>query len=785
MTLGEGPAPGVVVAHAAGVATLADVEPLPGVRVATGIAGLDRVLGQDFRTLKRGLHVPSVVIFGGAAGCGKCVSGATRVLDPSTGDYLPITAWSLRQRPVVAIDSMSLRLRARAVLAFRSNGVRDVVEVTTRLGNKIRCTPDHPVLTPAGWCHVSDVGVGGRLAAPRELPFFGQEPLDERHARLLGYMIGDGSIGAAEACSFTTASAEDEADIVAIAAWMGASVRRYPKKGSSARSLRFYVDREERRACRLVFAAELRAAMGSRRGAQADLARRAGVSVALVWQWLKGGSVPTPEVLRRIASVVHRPYDELRSAAYERARKTNPVARFLREAGLGGTRSGTKFVPDCVFRAPRASVAAFLCALFSTDGSVFVNKQGSAQFYYATTSERLARDVQHLLLRFGIVSRLRCKTVRALGRPYRSYGVVVVGVREVRCLLGQIGIHGRDAAKAQIAGMKEAKIAPSTRDTVPTDMDFWRAVRRAVPEGNQRDGTAPDPRRAGRPLARKTVQRIAARSRDPRLTALACGDVYWDEIVSLVAAGREEVFDIEVQGDASFFAEGLFVHNSTLTMAMAAKIQCRGFLYVSSEQTLQEIRANADRWRIAPDALARIPVFYSRELGDVLAKVRQLDPQVVVMDSLNELVDTPNDSNDAHANLVRHTAAFKAEAEASDRAFVLISHLNKKEELAGVQRVVHLCSAVMYITKSGRRQRQLACPTKNRFGDTAEVAHFDMTSEGLKEREPPPPTEEGAAGSGARRRKGASGARPARGAALARLLDEDPGARYEFEAEDE
>src|SRR5262245_59377677 len=79
-------------------------------------------------------------------------------------------------------------------------------------------------------------------------------------------------------------------------------------------------------------------------------------------------------------------------------------------AGMGlAVKSTKKFVPDCVFKASRRSIARFLRALFSGDGSVSVSG-GAVLVEYCSTSERLIRDVQHLLLRFGIIARLRLKT---------------------------------------------------------------------------------------------------------------------------------------------------------------------------------------------------------------------------------------------------------------------------------------------------------------------------------------------------------------------------------------
>ena len=92
--------------------------------------------------------------------------------------------------------------------------------------------------------------------------------------------------------------------------------------------------------------------------------------------------------------------------------------------GLMGLRSAEKFVPDAIFGLSDEQIARFLGVMYACDGHVYCSDR-LAQIGYTTISERLARDVQHLLLRLGIVA-----TIRTLKRPvYEGTGKVA---REVR-----------------------------------------------------------------------------------------------------------------------------------------------------------------------------------------------------------------------------------------------------------------------------------------------------------------------------------------------------------------
>ena len=88
------------------------------------------------------------------------------------------------------------------------------------------------------------------------------------------------------------------------------------------------------------------------------------------------------------------------------------VVTWLKELGMWGCNSHTKFVPAEVFELRAADLAFFLARLWDGDGSVSVTGR---QANYDTVSRRLAEEVQHLLLRLGVVSRLYDRE-----RPYRG-----------------------------------------------------------------------------------------------------------------------------------------------------------------------------------------------------------------------------------------------------------------------------------------------------------------------------------------------------------------------------
>ena len=120
---------------------------------------------------------------------GKCVTGDTRVVDADSGAYVPITEmrWG---KSTLALDSW--RLKSAKVSAFIPQGRKEVFELRTRAGLRIRATANHPFRKLTGWVPLSDLRAGDRIAAAREVPIFGKTPIADWEASLLGLMISEG-----------------------------------------------------------------------------------------------------------------------------------------------------------------------------------------------------------------------------------------------------------------------------------------------------------------------------------------------------------------------------------------------------------------------------------------------------------------------------------------------------------------------------------------------------------------------------------------------------------------
>ncbi len=255
----------------------------------------------------------------------------------------------------------------------------------------------------------------------------------------------------------------------------------------------------------------------------------------------------------------------------------NPVTEFLRQHGLWGKRSAEKFIPDIVFGLDESRIARFLAVLYGCDGHVYASER-LRQIGYTTISERLAHDVQHLLLRLGIVAK-----IRTLPRPvYEGTGkvareVLITGQDDLRAFCRKVAVCGKTAAMARLVTGLLGATAGTNVDTVPPDV--WESVVAAKGDRSWADvsAAAGHPRNHNwhvgtRGVSRTQLATLATATGSEELEALAVSDVWWDEVVSIEPAGEEETFDIEVPVDHNFVANDVIVHNSALVTNIAENV---------------------------------------------------------------------------------------------------------------------------------------------------------------------------------------------------------------------
>lgn len=687
------------------------------------------------RVLGGGLVPGSISLIGGSPGIGKCLTGDTRIFNPHTGDYLLITAFASGKQQVLSVNDDTLCLSQDEVVAFHERGTRSTIEVRTRLGNRLRCTPEHPVLTASGWQAVGDLTIGTRIAAPRTLPYFGNESLPEEEIKLIAYIISDGS--AHSQIGITSMLSEAAEDAHTIADYFGMTLRIYNKKGSRAKQYRFVND--GRKEARATFASNLKQIQNEIGISRAEWAKRAGVNYWAFRTYTEGDGVPPPKVFEKIIDSVDVPLGKFDTDARDLADMNTPIAYYLEDIGLRYSTAADKVVPECIFRLKREQIALFLKILFSCDGSIYVSNGTQAGISYSTISRQLAEDIKHLLLRFGFVARIRNKNMQVNNQDYRSYELQLLGVPTVKRFITEIGIYGRDKAKSKIAAMPDPQRPSSQWDTVPTGASFYQHVQVVAGTSNfaeisRQVGATFQNRRHNRPLTRYMIEKLAdTYPTDQQLNSLAYGDVYWDEIVSIEDAGEESVYDLSIANNPNFVANGLVVHNSTLLTQVAALIanEHGNVLYVSGEESARQIKMRADRVGIKADNLYLLT---ETNLGNIFEEVHNLDPVLLIVDSIQTTYTDELDSSPGLVSQVREVATrLQGLAKSNGVTTFIIGHVTKEGNIAGPRVLEHIVDTVMYLEGDQFQSFRLLRSIKNRFGATSEVGVFEMVGSGMVE----------------------------------------------------
>jgi replicative DNA helicase len=245
------------------------------------------------------------------------------------------------------------------------------------------------------------------------------------------------------------------------------------------------------------------------------------------------------------------------------------VGAWLKGLGLFNQRSHEKHLPGEVFQLGDAQLGTLLKHLWATDGCIRLRKsgqRGGPRVYFSTCSRRLADDVAALLLRLGIVARIREQRPSS-GHPL--YSVDVSGAEQQALFLARVGAFGpRAEPAARLAAQLAGARASTNVDTVPREVFAEvRSLMRARGASTRQMAASRSTSVGGTSHFQFAPSRAVAASYAslPDSDALRPdpkSDVYWDRVVSVEATGEEEVFDLTVPGPASWLAEGVVSHNS-------------------------------------------------------------------------------------------------------------------------------------------------------------------------------------------------------------------------------
>ena len=245
------------------------------------------------------------------------------------------------------------------------------------------------------------------------------------------------------------------------------------------------------------------------------------------------------------------------------------VNAWLRELGVFNQHSFEKRVPNQIFALSNASIGIFLQHLWATDGTIFVrpaSQRGAHTVCFSTNSQGLALDVAALLLRLGIVARVR-RVAQGQYRP--MFNTYVSGTANQLRFLELVSAFGPKKAAAKVLQLKlESTVQSTNVDTLPIEVfDVVKAEMKrqgisqramAASRGTSYGGTSHFKFSPSRAVTADYAEKLD----NEALRELANNDLFWDEIIEITPNGEAEVFDLTVPGAESWLADGIVSHNS-------------------------------------------------------------------------------------------------------------------------------------------------------------------------------------------------------------------------------
>ena len=187
-----------------------------------------------------------------------------------------------------------------------------------------------------------------------------------------------------------------------------------------------------------------------------------------------------------------------------------------------------------------------------------------------------------------------------------------------------------------------------------------------------------------------------------------------------------------VTGSAVLLGGDPGIGKSTLLLQVAGSLslRCRA-LYVSGEESARQIKMRASRIGVPQDKLY---VLAENDVESILEKCEGMQPDVLIIDSIQTMVSEGSASAPGSVSQVRQSAgAIVRYAKETGTSTFIVGHVTKEGSLAGPRILEHMVDAVLYFEGDRQHQYRLLRAVKNRFGSVNELGMFEMASEGMIE----------------------------------------------------
>ena len=171
--------------------------------------------------------------------------------------------------------------------------------------------------------------------------------------------------------------------------------------------------------------------------------------------------------------------------------------------------------------------------------------------------------------------------------------------------------------------------------------------------------------------------------------------------------------------------------SSILLQVMCSLSMSMNALYVTGEESMQQVALRADRMLLPKDNLQ---VLNETEISSMLHHAQQVKPEIIVVDSIQTAYLSELTTAAGGVSQVKESAAALTRfAKTTNTTIILVGHVTKSGEVAGPRVLEHIVDAVVYLEGQSDSPYRMMRSMKNRFGAVNELGVFAMTDTGMKE----------------------------------------------------
>ena len=172
------------------------------------------------------------------------------------------------------------------------------------------------------------------------------------------------------------------------------------------------------------------------------------------------------------------------------------------------------------------------------------------------------------------------------------------------------------------------------------------------------------------------------------------------------------------------------IGKSTLLLQISLALKNK-VLYVSGEESQQQIKRRADRMQDSSDSCY---ILNETNVEAIIKHINSVQPELVIIDSIQTLQTDAIDSSPGSVSQIKESAShFLKYAKKTNLPILLVGHITKDGGIAGPKILEHMVDVVLHFEGDRNHIYRILRSKKNRFGSTAEIGIYEMLNNGLRQ----------------------------------------------------